>query len=104
MNPNDKDTRAQAARLLRLSPEEVDAYELSIIEELIEHSRLVIKLHKLESDMRLKAMAAGTMIEDRWQVSPGVADRVARLMIRLLITRRQRLGLEPPPEPMPKAA
>jgi hypothetical protein len=104
-NPfENNEARAKAARLLGVKPEQVDALELEIINEMIECGRCVLRLHRQEMEERIQALEAGKPIEQRWNVSPGVGERVARLLLRLLQVRRQKLGLEPPPAPHRKAA
>jgi hypothetical protein len=85
------DVRAQAAEMLGIKLNEVDAFELEVINELIDTARMVLQVHRGEMQAHMAAIKSGEPIETRWQVSPGVAERIARLMLKLLNARRERL-------------
>ncbi len=89
------DVRAQAAEMLGIKLSEVDAFELEVIDELLETARMVLQVHRGELQAHMAAMKSAEPVETRWQVPPGVAERIARLMLKLLNARRERLH---PPE------
>ena len=80
--------------LLETSAAELEQCELEILDELLETAREAIVLHKAEIRRRAAAHQRGEFFYGRWEVSPGVFDRLSAKVVRIInikVARRRAL-------------
>lgn len=91
-SPDAKDIEARLSKFIETQRDSLDARELEILEELLEAARTTIQLHHAEARERLAAQARGEVITKRWQVAPGVFDRLSAKVIRVIQLRKKLTG------------
>jgi hypothetical protein len=82
-------------RLLETSAAELEQAEIEVLDELLAAAREGIALYKAEARARTEAQQRGEPITTRWQVAPGVFEKITGRVIRIIeikIRRRRDLS------------
>lgn len=79
--------RKRVQRLLETSASELEQTELEVLDEMFETAREAIALYRAEVRERSEALRAGQPLPKRWQVSPGIAEKLMAKLARILEIR-----------------
>jgi hypothetical protein len=82
-------------RLLETSTAQLEEAEVELLDELLAAAREGIALYKAEARARTEAQQRGEPITTRWQVAPGVFEKITGRVIRIIeikIRRRRDLS------------
>jgi hypothetical protein len=89
-----KPVRKRVQSLLETTAAELEQSELEILDELLATAREAMALHRVEISARAAARARNDYFFARWEISPGVFDRIAAKLLRILqikVARRRAL-------------
>jgi len=79
--------RKRVQRLLETSASELEQTELEVLDEMFETAREAIGLYRAEVRERTEALRNGQPLPKRWQVSPGIAEKLMAKLARILEIR-----------------
>ena len=79
--------RKRVQRLLETSASELEQTELEVLDEMFETAREAIALYRAEVRERNEALRSGRPLPKRWQVSPGIAEKLMAKVARILEIR-----------------
>lgn len=79
--------RRRVQRLLETSASELEQAELEVLDEMFETAREAIALYRAEVRERHEALRNGRPLPKRWQVSPGIAEKLMAKVARILEIR-----------------
>lgn len=79
--------RKRVQRLLETSASELEQAELEVLDEMFETAREAIALYRAEVRERNEALRNGQPLPKRWQVSPGIAEKLMAKVARILEIR-----------------
>jgi hypothetical protein len=71
-------------RLLETSAAELEQAEIEVLDELLAAAREGIALYKAEARARAEAQQRGQPITTRWQVAPGVFEKLTGRVLRII--------------------
>jgi hypothetical protein len=79
--------RKRVQRLLETSARELEQAELEVLDEMFETAREAIALYRSEVRERSEALRNGRPLPKRWQISPGIAEKLMAKVARILEIR-----------------
>jgi hypothetical protein len=71
-------------RLMETSAAELEQAEIELLDELLAAAREGIALYKAEARARIEAQQRGQPITTRWQIAPGVFEKIAGRAMRII--------------------
>ncbi|MCA8915392.1 MAG: hypothetical protein KDB90_08265 [Planctomycetes bacterium] len=93
--PTKAPARKRVQKLLETAAHELDELETAILDQMLDAAREAIALHKSEAHARNEAHTRGEPVPKRWEVSPGVYDRICAKALRIIEIRlARRRGLK----------